>query len=160
MIQWTIIIDENLDPLSVYFPKTNIRKRHNNSLLYIFVDFVTINLWFQYLCNFSLLHSSVYSFVISSTRRLRSCFPLSLANISAKCLTLRNSRSVCNTGTRAGSVRPRVDVCWISREPLKIQPSFFGCLLAHMSSSWRHWLFDDMSLRWRHVWRQTCHGVT
>ena len=26
-------------------------------------------------------------------------------------LTLRNSRSVCNTGTRAGSVRPEVDVC-------------------------------------------------
>ena len=75
-------------------------------------------------------------------------------------LTLRNSRTVCNTSTRAGSVRPRVDVCWISREPLKIQPSFFGCLLAHMSSSWRHWLIDDMSLCWRHVWRQTCHGVT
>ena len=81
-------------------------------------------------------------------RRVQQLWPYGILRLVSipllESLTLRNSRSVCNTGTRAGSVRPRVDVCWISCEPLKIKPSFFGCLLAHMSSSWWHWLFDDM----------------
>ena len=73
---------KNLDPLSIYFHKTNTRKRHKNSLL--FVNFVTVNyyLWFQYLLIF---HFRIPVSILSSFSPLADFdhgFPLSLANIS------------------------------------------------------------------------------
>ena len=73
---------KNLDPLSVYFHKTNTRKRHNNSLL--FVNYVTVNyyFWFQYLLIF---HFRIPVSILSSFRPPASFdhgFPLSLANIN------------------------------------------------------------------------------
>ena len=58
---------------------------------------------------------------------------------TAVLLTPNHWFMVCSQNTCI-SVRPRVNVCSISREPLKIQRSLLENLLTHMSSSWRHWL--------------------
>ena len=79
-----MIIDKNLDPLSVCFPKTNIRKWHNNSLLYI-LSTLLISIIIIDFNIFPIFHLCIPVLILSSlsTRRIWSGFPLSLANISA-----------------------------------------------------------------------------
>ena len=68
MIQWTII-NKNLDPLSFLFQKTNTRKRHKNSLL--FVNIVTKLNIFDFSI-FAIFHFRIPVSILSSFRPLAS----------------------------------------------------------------------------------------